>query len=116
LVAELYVPSRAIGFIAPGQRVRLLYDAFPYQRFGPSYGTVQSVSGSVLAPQEVTAAISLAEPVYRVLVTLEAQSIQAFGHPQRIQSGMSLTADIVLEQRSFAEFLLEPLLAMRGRL
>jgi len=33
LVAELYVPSRAIGFIAPGQPVRLLYDAFPYQRF-----------------------------------------------------------------------------------
>ena len=34
LNAELFVPSRAIGFVQPGQRVRLMVDAFPYQRFG----------------------------------------------------------------------------------
>ena len=38
LRAELYVPSRAIGFVKTGQRVRLLYDAFPYQKFGPGRG------------------------------------------------------------------------------
>ncbi len=116
LVAEIYVPSRAIGFIAAGQPVRLLYDAFPYQRFGPSHGIVQSVSGSVLAPHEVAAAIRLEEPVYRVIVTLDAQSVRAFGTSHAIQSGMALTADIVLEERSFLEWLLEPVLAMRGRL
>lgn len=116
LVAEIYVPSRAIGFITEGQRVRLLYDAFPYQRFGPSHGVVQSVSGSVLAPHEVAAAIRLEEPVYRVIVRLDAQSVRAFGADHAIQSGMALTADIVLEERSFLEWLLEPVLAMRGRL
>jgi membrane fusion protein len=116
LVAEIYVPSRAIGFIEQGQSVRLLYDAFPYQRFGPSHGIVHSVSGSVLAPNEVAAAIPLEEPVYRVLVTLDAQAVRAFGHEHAIQSGMALTADIVLEERSFLEWLLEPVLAMRGRL
>ncbi len=40
LQAELYVPSRAIGFIQPGTKVRLLYDAFAYQRFGPGAGTI----------------------------------------------------------------------------
>ena len=41
LRAELYVPSRAIGFVKSGQRVRLLYDAFPYQKFGPAWGEVR---------------------------------------------------------------------------
>lgn len=116
LVAEVYVPSRAIGFIKAGQAVRLLYDAFPYQRFGPAHGIVQSVSGSVLAPHEVSAAIRLEEPVYRVVVRLDEQAVRAFGHEHAIQSGMALTADIVLEERSFLEWLLEPVLAMRGRL
>ena len=34
LEARLYGPSRAIGFVRPGQRVRLRYDAFPHQKFG----------------------------------------------------------------------------------
>jgi membrane fusion protein len=34
LVAELYLPSRAIAFIAPRQEVKIQYDAFPYQKFG----------------------------------------------------------------------------------
>jgi membrane fusion protein len=40
----------------------------------------------------------------------------AFGTNAPLQAGMALTADIVLEERSFAEWILEPLLAMRGRL
>ena len=76
----------------------------------------QAVSSSVLAPHEVNAAIRLEEPVYRVLVRLDAQSVRAFGVNHPLQSGMALTADIVLEERSFAEWLLEPVLAMRGRL
>ena len=34
LRAELLAPSSAVGFIAPGERVLLRYDAFPYQKFG----------------------------------------------------------------------------------
>lgn len=30
LHADIYAPTRAIGFVKPGQEVRLLYDAFPY--------------------------------------------------------------------------------------
>lgn len=38
LQAQLLVPSRAIGFIDPGSRVVLRYEAFPYQKFGQQYG------------------------------------------------------------------------------
>ena len=53
LLAELFVPSRAIGFVEPGQRVRLMVDAFPYQRFGTLGGRVETVSQAVLSPNEV---------------------------------------------------------------
>ncbi|RME65727.1 MAG: HlyD family efflux transporter periplasmic adaptor subunit, partial [Alphaproteobacteria bacterium] len=47
LEAELYVPSRAIGFVREGQSVRLLYDAFPYQRFGSYPGVVRAVTKTI---------------------------------------------------------------------
>ena len=119
LTAEVYVPSRAIGFIRAGQKVRLLYDAFPYQRFGAAQGTVEAVSATVLLPQEVNAALrseEFREPVYRVTVGVARQDMLAFGRAMPLSAGMALTADIVLEDRSFAEWLFEPILAMRGRL
>lgn len=116
LVAELYVPSRAIGFVKPGQTVRLLYEAFPYQRFGPATGVVEATSATVLAPNEVQAMVPLKEPVYRVIVRLDRQFMPAFGKQAPLQAGMALRADIVLEERSFAEWIFEPILAMRGRL
>src|SRR5262249_11301092 len=38
LQAELFVPTRAVGFVQPGQDVRILYEAFPYQQFGAYSG------------------------------------------------------------------------------
>lgn len=116
LLSELYVPSRAAGFVAPGQSVRLLYDAFPFQRFGAARGEVISVSSTVMAPAEVNAAVKLDEPVYRVLVRLERQSVDAFGQPMPLQVGMALTADIILENRSLMDWLLQPIHAIRGRM
>ena len=68
LQAELLVPARAIGFVAPGQTVRLAYEAFPYQRFGLHGGHVRTVSRNLLRPAELVAPIAIAEPSYRVTV------------------------------------------------
>lgn len=114
--AELYVPSRAIGFLEPGQRVRVRYDAFPYQRFGTADGRVTSVSAAVLRPEEVQAPVEIGEPVYRVLVALERDRMAAYGRSYPVQPGFSLSADIVLEDRSFAAWLLDPILSLRGRM
>jgi membrane fusion protein len=114
--AEVYVPSRAIGFLEPGQRVRVRYDAIPFQRFGAAEGIVKSISASVLRPEEVQAAVDVKEPMYRVLVTLERNTMQAYGKSYPIQPGFALTADIVLEDRSFASWLFDPLRALTGRL
>jgi membrane fusion protein len=115
-MAEVYVPSRAIGFLEPGQRVRVRYDAFPFERFGTAEGKVKAISASVLRPEEVQAAVAVQEPMYRVLVALERDTVKAYGRSYRVQSGFALTADIVLEERSFISWLLDPLLSLRGRM
>ncbi len=71
LEAELLAPSRAIGFVRPGQEVELSLQAFPYQRFGTVRGTVRTVSSTVLAPNEVAIqGLNVQEPVFRIRVAL----------------------------------------------
>lgn len=116
LRAELFVPSRAIGFVEPGQRVRLMIDAFPYQSFGSKDGMVETVSQAILAPDELFGKVALREPAYRVTVRLKDQAMRAFGRDVPLQPDMSLQADIVLEERSLMAWLFEPLFSLRGRM
>jgi membrane fusion protein len=116
LRAELFVPSRAIGFVRPGQRVRLMYDAFPFQRFGTFGGIVESVSETVLTPDEVMGPVHPRDPSYRVVVGLDRPTIVAFGRNVALQPDMTVQADIILEPRTLLEWLLEPLYSLRGRI
>ena len=113
--ATLYAPSRAIGMARVGQSVRLMYDAFPYQRFGTFNGHIVRISHSILAPDEVDAPVKLQEPVYEVQVALDQQRINAFGDALPLEPGMTLTADVILDRRSFLEWILEPLRAVMVR-
>lgn len=113
--AELFAPSRAMGFVQPGQSVRVMYDAFPYQRFGSFPGRVEQLSRTVIAPGEVDAPVKIDTPVFRIRVTLPQQAVAAYGASAPLQPGMTLQANIVLERRSFLQWLLEPVMAVRNR-
>jgi membrane fusion protein len=113
LQAELFFPTRAFGFVRPGQQVRILYDAFPYQKFGTYRGTVKNVSHTILTGNETTGPITLKEPAYRVSVALERPDIDAYGHKMPLQPDMLLKADVVLEQRSLMRWLLDPVFSAR---
>ncbi len=116
LQAELFVPSRAAGFIKTGQAVSVQYQAFPYQKFGSAKGRVISVSHTVMAPGEVTiSGLSLQEPVFRVRVALDKDFVSAYGANTPLQPGMLLNADIVIDRRSLLEWLLDPLYAVGKR-
>lgn len=116
LEAELYVPSRAAGFIQPGQEVRLMYQAFPYQTFGTASGQIRSVSHTVLAPEEVSIpGLQVQEPVFRVKVALASDAVEAYGQRIPVQPGMLLQAGIVIERRSLLQWLLDPIYAV-GRM
>ncbi len=115
LGAELFIPSRAIGFVEKGQEVRLLYDAFPYQFFGSYKATITDVTEIILAPSEILASLDLRESVYRVTARIEDSTIKTGTREIALQSGMTLRANIVLERRSFLDWLLEPIHAVRER-
>jgi len=109
LTAEVYVPSSAIGFVRPGQAVRLLYDAFPYQRFGTFSGRVASVSDFVLLPDEIPRTFQLREAAFKVTVKIQQTDLKSAAGAIRLRPGMLLVADIVLETRTLATWLLAPM-------
>lgn len=118
LEAELLVPSRAIGFIEPGDSVLLRYQAYPYQKFGHQRGTVERISRSALNTAESGVLIGneqSGEPYYRVTVALAEQAVTAYGRPELLKPGMLLDADILGERRRLIEWVFDPLYSLKGK-
>jgi membrane fusion protein len=113
LEAELFVPTRAVGFVEVGQRVRILYDAFPYQKFGAYAGRLIKASQTILTSSDVSGPVTVKEPVYKVTAALDRPDVDAYGKKMSLQAGMLLKADIILERRSLLHWLLDPLLSAR---
>ncbi|MCU0968990.1 MAG: HlyD family secretion protein [Rubrivivax sp.] len=109
LQAHLYAPSSAVGFLREGQEVRLRLEAFPYQKFGQIDGRVVQVSRTPLAAAELDALplparpAEAGEPLFRITVAL--------GDDRQLPlvAGMRLQADVHLERRRLAEWMLAPL-------
>lgn len=120
LQGQLYAPSSALGFLRPGQPVRLRLQAFPYQKYGWLEGRVARVAqapalASELALLPLPRAAAAAEPLYRVLVELPRQTMPVAGEVRALQPGMQLEADVLLERRRLIEWVLEPLQGWRQR-
>ncbi|HZZ93900.1 MAG TPA: HlyD family efflux transporter periplasmic adaptor subunit [Usitatibacter sp.] len=115
LHAELLVPTRAIGFIKPGQQVVMRYDAFPYERFGQYRGVVSDIGRSVWASGDRVGPVAVKEPVYRVDVHLDRQAVSALGQDFALRPGMLVNADLLLEKRTILEWIFEPVLQLKGR-
>jgi membrane fusion protein len=116
LHAQLLVPTRAIGFVQPGQEVVLRYDAFPFQRFGQYRGTVEQVSRTVWSAGEKVGQVTVREPVYRVDVRLDAQYVVSGDQRLALRPGMSVNADILQEKRRVWEWVFEPILSLKQRM
>lgn len=112
LQAELAIPGTAIGFIRPGQVVRLAIDAFPFQRFGTIKGRIKTVASSAVSARTVEGGTVA---VYPVIITLDQSYIIAFGRRLPLVPGMSVTARIVTDKQSLLTWLFEPLFAVRNR-
>ena len=121
LIAELYAPSRAVGFVRPGMDVLVRFQAYPYQKFGQHHGTVRDVSNTAMRPEDMALPGAIeagapGEPVYRVRVDLDEQVVRAYGDARPLKSGMVLDASVLLEKRRLYEWVLEPLYTVTGRL
>jgi membrane fusion protein len=113
---ELLVPTRAIGFVTKGQEVVLRYDAFPHERFGQYRGVVTDIGRNVWTAGDRVGPLAAREPVYRVDVSLEKQTVSALGQEFPLRPGMMVNADLLLEKRTLLEWIFEPVLQLKGRL
>jgi len=113
LQANLFVPTRAIGFVRVNQKVRILYDAFPYQRFGVYSGQITKVSEAILTRSDMSGPITLQEPAYKVTVALDRPDVDAYRLKVPLQADMTLRADILLDKQTLMTWLLDPLLSAR---
>ena len=110
LRAELLIPTRAAGFVRVGQQVRLLYDAFPYQNYGGYTGRITEVSQTVVTKLDATGPIVPEEPVYKAVAVLDRPDVDANGRKVPLQAHMLLKAEIILDRRPLARWILDPLL------
>ncbi len=108
LQAELQLPERGLALVHIGQPVKLLYDAFPYERYGAQYGTL-----TWLSPASSAGARG---PTFRAFAELGADTVGVQGTPRSVLPGMTGRAAVIVGQRTLVSYALEPLRQMRESL
>ncbi len=96
LKVELFVPNKDIGFIKTGLPVDVRVDSFPFSEFGDLKGVVESIGSDALPPTQV-------RQFYSFPVTVRLDNVDGLkdnGRDLRLQSGMSVSANIKIRQRS----------------
>jgi len=104
LEVHLYVPSRALGELAPGQEVMVELDAYPARLHGTWSAEVSSISGVAMNPREFVFPLDLKEPVYLVRARLR----DVVGSVT-LRSGMQLGAQIVTGDETILQRITAPL-------
>ncbi|WP_431823976.1 HlyD family secretion protein [Burkholderia sp. F1] len=124
LYADVYAPGKAIGFVKPGDTVLLRYSAYPYQKFGTYGGKVKFVSMNPMTPNEIIAingGIPGLDPTktqdfyYRVSIVPDSQLVKAYGKTVSLRSGTVLEAEILQDNRKIYEWMLDPIVGLRGK-
>lgn len=104
LHAELTMPASGVGQIKPGHPVKLLYDAFPYQRHGVRRATVRWVSPSSTGTH------------FRVFADIEDEAVTVKGDRRPLTPGMGGRAEVVVGRRSVITYAFEPLRQLKESL
>jgi membrane fusion protein len=118
LRAALRIPSRRRGFVQTGQTVRLKFDAFPYAKFGTYEARIDAISQTTVqspispTPPTATGAKDAGDGDFMAWATLHGRTFDYGKRRFDILPGMRATASIVIERRTIAEWVLEPLFRM----
>lgn len=118
LLVALYADSRTAGFVKQGMQVQLRYASFPYQKYGQFAGVVKEVSGTPARRGDFVGLDNRSEggDVFRVMVALPKATVTVRGREEQLKPGSSVEASVILESRSLAEWAVEPLYSIKGRL
>lgn len=95
LVAEVYITNKDIGFVKEGMDVDVRIDSFPFSEYGDIKGKLIWIGSDALPPDQI-------HPFYRfpAKVQLDRQSLKVDQRDIPLQSGMSVSTNIKLRQRT----------------
>jgi membrane fusion protein len=115
LQVEMTLDQQAVARIRVGQGAKLLYDAFPYQRFGVRFGNVRWVGPATVGPTR-DASNPGSPQAFRALIDPTDTTITVRGEPRPLLVGMRGRVRVVTGQRTLLSFAFEPLRALRENL
>lgn len=101
LRAELNVPEEAVAKLRAGQSVKLLLNAFPYQRYGARNGIIQWVSPAAVASKEGKS--------FKAFVALKDKAIALADGVHAMRAGMQGEAQVIIDRPLLIEVIFEPL-------
>ncbi len=117
LRAEVWVNNQDVGFIHPGETVKLKLASYQFQKYGMIDGKVNTLSADASdTPQQAGGQSGSSDgkhgngqpSSYRALIDLGTQYLVANGVRHSLTPGMQVTAEIHLGTRSILEYLLSP--------
>ncbi|WP_163832663.1 HlyD family secretion protein [Spartinivicinus ruber] len=116
LKAVLYIPSPRVGIAREGQPVRVLVDAYPVEKFGTLKGIVTQLSNVASYAKESNIKLDDRLIYYRAEVDIDKQYMQLHDKQYPLRPGLTLSADLIQEQRTLMEWIFEPLYRIKKRL
>jgi hemolysin D len=94
LIAQVYIPSKDIGFVKSGMDVDVRIDSFDFTEFGDISGKLIWVGADALEPDQ-----QHPFPRYPAKIKLATQTIMANGKSMSLESGMAINVNIKERKR-----------------
>ncbi len=108
LEAEARIDSPDVGYVKPGDLVRLKIDAFPFQRHGMLQAKVRSISQDAYLRDASTPG-GISSAYYLARITIGEPRLENMKADARLLPGMTLSAEVVVGDRSVISYLVWPL-------
>jgi HlyD family secretion protein len=105
LTAKIFITNQDIGFVKEGMPVDVRIDSFPLNEFGDIKGQLAAIGSDALPPTQIRPFYSFPATIW-----LDQQSLTIKGRAIPLQSGMSLTVNIKVRQRTVISLLLDGML------
>lgn len=107
LEAEVQINSVDVGYIKVGDMVHLKLDAFPFQRHGTLDAKVRTISQDAFK-RDVSAKGGM-DAYYLARISFEGSRLKNMLDSSRLLPGMTLSAEIVVGQRTIMSYIAWPL-------
>lgn len=95
LIAKVFLTNKDIGFVREGMPVDVRIDSFPFSEFGDVKGKLIWIGSDALPPEQIRPFYS-----FPAKIRLDRQSIAINDRTVSLQSGMSVSANIRVRERT----------------